>query len=243
MFGYEKGAFTGAHFAQQGKLQLADGGTVFLDEIGDLSSSAQAKVLRLLETGEIQRLGASQSQRIDVRFLSATNRDLESDPSFRRDLYFRLNVARVHLPPLRERSHDVLLLADYFRQHFDLKFGYRTTSFTEEAKGYLLRHQWPGNVRELRNLVEAAFIEPGPDGSGALELPARFRQTCGAPDDERTRILAALTVTHWNRSRAAEQLQWSRMTLYRKMAQHHLRIGAGREGKARPSTQPVAASE
>ena len=243
LFGHERGAFTGAHLAQQGKLQLADGGTVFLDEIGDLSLSAQAKILRLLETGEIQRLGASQPQRINVRFLSATNRDLEADPAFRRDLYFRLDVARVHLPPLRERSDDVLLLADHFRQHFDRKFGCRTTAFSEEAKNHLLRHRWPGNVRELRNLVEAAFIEPGPDAFGTLDLPARFCKSSAAPGDERARILAALTVTHWNRSRAAEQLQWSRMTLYRKMAQHHLRMIAGRDAKAHASKQAAAAGE
>ena len=222
LFGFERGAFTGANSARDGKLKLADGGTVLLDEIGDLSLCSQAKLLRVIETGEIQRLGGTRPQIIDVRIIAATNHNLETDPSFRQDLYFRLNVARVHLLPLRERREDIIALADFFRGEFDQKFGCHTTTFTVDAKSQLLTHCWPGNVRELRNLVEAAFIDPGPDRNGELGLPERFRGTAQGTDQELARILSALSLTHWNRSRAAEELKWSRMTLYRKMAHYKI---------------------
>jgi DNA-binding NtrC family response regulator len=222
LFGFERGAFTGAHAAQNGKFKLADGGAIFLDEIGDLSPWAQAKILRVIESGEIQRLGGRQPQRVDVRVIAATHRDLEHDPNFRRDLYFRLNVARVQLPPLRDRREDILPLADSFRAEFDRAFG-RTTAFTSGAQALLLGHLWPGNVRELRNIVEAAFIDPGPDACGGLDLPAPFRKALGdRTGGELERILRALSQTHWNKSRAADELHWSRMTLYRKMARYKL---------------------
>jgi DNA-binding NtrC family response regulator len=223
LFGFERGAFTGAHAAQHGKLKLADGGTIFLDEIGDLSSYAQAKILRAIEGGEIQRLGGRQPQRVDIRVIAATNRNLESDPNFRQDLFFRLNVARVHIPPLRERKEDILPLADSFRQEFDGRFGIKTKAFTPRAQRLLLTHRWPGNIRELRNLVEAAFIDPGPNAAGDLEMPAQFRTALeGAAGGELERILLALSQTHWNKSRAAEELKWSRMTLYRKIARYKI---------------------
>jgi DNA-binding NtrC family response regulator len=222
LFGFERGAFTGAQAAQNGMFKLADRGVVFLDEIGDLSPWAQAKILRVIESGEIQRLGGRQAQRVDVRVIAATHRDLEHDPAFRRDLYFRLNVAHVHLPPLRERKEDILPLADSFRAEFDRAFG-RATVFTSTARTLLLGHLWPGNVRELRNIVEAAFIDPGPDAHGELDLPAPFAKALGeSAGGELERILRALSETHWNKSRAADELQWSRMTLYRKMARYKL---------------------
>jgi DNA-binding NtrC family response regulator len=226
LFGFVRNAFTGADRAQDGKFKLGDGGTVFLDEIGDLSPYAQAKILRVIESGEIQRLGARQPQHADIRIIAATNRHLEADSGFRKDLYFRLNVARVHLPPLRERRDDVLSLAEAFRAEFDRKFECVTT-FTVSAKQLLLAHQWPGNIRELRNIVEAAFIEPGPDANGKLDLPAPFRQALQdfAPG-EQERILLALSKTHWNKSQAASDLHWSRMTLYRKMARYQLKQAA-----------------
>jgi DNA-binding NtrC family response regulator len=223
LFGFERGAFTGAHAAQDGKLKLADGGTIFLDEVGDLSSYAQAKILRAIEGGEIQRLGGRQPQRIDIRVIAATNRNLESDPNFRQDLFFRLNVARVHIPPLRERKEDILPLANAFRLEFEVTFGLNTKAFSPRAERLLLTHRWPGNIRELRNLVEAAFIDPGPDAAGELEMPAEFRKALedvGAGELER--ILLALSQTHWNKSRAAEELKWSRMTLYRKIAHYKI---------------------
>lgn len=221
LFGFEKNAFTGAHAAQDGKLKLAANGTVFLDEIGDLSPFAQAKILRAIETGEIQRLGGKRPQKIDVRIIAATNRNLETDQNFRRDLYFRLNVARIHMPPLRDRRDDVMVLAEAFRIEFNSRFGYSVCAFAEGVRELLLSHNWPGNIRELRNVVESSFIDPGPDAEGRIDLPSRFRDALEtfAPD-ERERILAALSKTEWNRSRAAKELHWSRMTLYRKMARY-----------------------
>jgi DNA-binding NtrC family response regulator len=222
LFGFERGAFTGAYAAQNGKFKLADGGGIFLDEIGDLSPWAQAKILRVIETGEIQRLGGRQPQRADVRVIAATNRDLENDPGFRKDLYFRLNVARVHVPPLRERREDIVPLADSFRAEFGRGCGC-VTAFTPGARALLAGYHWPGNVRELRNIVEAAFIDPGPDAQGALDLPAPFSKALrDSTGEERARILLALSETHWNKSRAADELHWSRMTLYRKMARYKL---------------------
>ena len=227
LFGFERGAFTGAHAAQNGKFRCADSGDIFLDEIGDFSPWAQAKILRVIETGEIQRLGARQPQRVDVRVIAATNRDLENDAGFRKDLYFRLNVARVRLPPLRERKEDILPLADSFRAEFERRFG-RSTAFTEGARMLLLEHRWPGNIRELRNIVEAAFIDPGPDAEGALDLPVPFGKALeNRTPGEAERILLALSQTQWNKSRAADALRWSRMTLYRKMARYKLSRAGG----------------
>lgn len=229
LFGFERGAFTGAHAAQEGKLSLAAGGTVFLDEIGDLSCYAQAKVLRAIDSGEIQRLGARKPQQIDFRVIAATNRNLATDPVFRRDLYFRLNVASIHLPPLRERKEDILLLAESFRAEFDGKFGYVTRAFAQSAKELLLMHSWPGNIRELRNIIEAAFIDPGPNGKGEIDLPAQFRKAIQhSSGGELERILLALSQTEWNRSLAAKELHWSRMTLYRKMAHYRITRAASR---------------
>jgi DNA-binding NtrC family response regulator len=225
LFGFERGSFTGAQAAQDGKLKLADGGTVFLDEIGDLSSYAQAKLLRAIESGEIQRLGGRKPQVIDIRVVAATNRELEHDPNFRKDLFFRLNVARIHLPPLRDRKEDIFNLAESFRAEFDRKFGRRTTGFTSQARELMMTHDWPGNVRELRNVIEAAFIDLAWNAL-EIELPPPFRKAletaAGVGSGERERILLALSETQWNKSRAAERLHWSRMTLYRKLAQHKI---------------------
>jgi DNA-binding NtrC family response regulator len=230
LFGFERGAFTGAYAAQDGKLRLADQGTVFLDEIGDLTPYAQAKLLRAIESGEIQRLGGRKAQRVDIRVIAATNRDLELDTHFRKDLFFRLNVAQIHLPPLRERKEDILPIAEMFRREFDRKFGRRTTGFTSSARELMLTHAWPGNVRELRNVIESSFIDLARDAS-EVALPAQFCKAVeaarGESRGELERILLTLSETQWNKSRAAERLHWSRMTLYRKMAQYQIRRAAG----------------
>jgi len=227
LFGFERGAFTGAHASRDGKIKLAAGGTVFLDEIGDLSSFAQAKILRVLETGEIQKLGGQRAQKIDVRIIAATNRDLDRDTRFRRDLYFRLNVARIHMPPLRERRQDIVPLAEAFRTEFDLRFGCVTRAFAAGVRELFTAHNWPGNVRELRNIVEAGFIDPGPDANGHIHIPPRFRDAFdSAVGDELNRILSALSRHSWNRSLAAKELRWSRMTLYRKMSRHKITQGS-----------------
>lgn len=228
LFGYERGAFTGAHTSQDGKLKLADGGTLFLDEIGDMSPYAQAKVLRVIERREVQRLGGHRTQPLDFRLIAATNRDLEcvsKEDRFRQDLFFRLNVARIHLPPLRERKEDIVPLAESFRQSDNVMFNRRTVGFAPGAEQILLKHAWPGNVRELKNIVEAAFINLDP-GANLLQLPHLFCQAVSRGPEigmaELDRILLALSESHWNKSLAAKKLHWSRMTLYRKMSQHRI---------------------
>jgi len=226
LFGYERGAFTGAHNGRDGSLKAADGGTVFLDEIGDMSPYTQAKILRVVETREVCRLGSSNLRHVDFRVVAATNRDLQAmseEGQFRRDLYFRLNVARIHLPPLRERREDLLPLANHFRLEYDRTFGRNTVGFTQRSEQAILQHLWPGNVRELKNIVEIAFINLDPERQW-VEIPELFCQAVenknltGAAESER--ILSALSRTSWNKSKAAAMLSWSRMTLYRKMERY-----------------------
>ena len=166
LFGYERGAFTGAVQAKKGKLEMADGGTLFLDEIGDLSLDAQAKLLRAIETGEVERVGGTKTSTVDVRLVSATHKDLASQVragAFREDLYFRLNVLPLHVPPLRERREDIALLAQHFLHTFAQAEGLADKELTPEATALLEGYSWPGNVRELRNLMERAVIlVPGP---------------------------------------------------------------------------------
>lgn len=239
LFGYERGAFTGAQRAQDGKFQLADGGTVFLDEIGDMTPYAQAKILRIIENHEVHRLGSRRPQRVDFRILAATNRDLESGSareSFRWDLFFRLNVARIHLPPLRERKDDLLLLANHFRLGFNRSFGKETRGFTQRAEQAILGHDWPGNVRELKNMIEVAFINLEPPCEW-IDLPELFCRAVERKDEVGTaeveRILAALSQTHFNKTKAAQMLRWSRMTLYRKMVRYGIVDAAIRSDSAR----------
>ncbi len=229
LFGYERGAFTGAVASQAGKLEAAHGGTVFLDEIGDMSSSSQAKLLRAIEKREIYRLGGLRRIPLDVRWVCATHRDLESmvdEGTFRNDLYYRLNVARVHLPPLRDRKEDIPALIDRHLVELNRRMGTRVEGFTGEALERLMRHAWPGNIRELRNVVEATFIYGPGRFIGLGDLPPAFRQAetrqkvCAA--SERDRLVAALAATRWNKSKAAKRLSWSRMTLYRKMAKYQI---------------------
>lgn len=161
LFGHEKGAFTGADRARMGKFEAAHRGTLFLDEIGELPASAQVKLLRFLQERVIERLGSNRPIPLDVRVIAATNRDLESlvrEGKFREDLYYRLNVIRIHLPPLRERREDILPLAQHFLETFAKKHGKRVRAFTKEATEALLRYDYPGNVRELQNLIERAVV-------------------------------------------------------------------------------------
>jgi transcriptional regulator with PAS, ATPase and Fis domain len=234
LFGYERGAFTGANASNAGKLKMADGGTVLFDEIGDMSVYAQAKILRLIESREIERLGGRRSVHVDVRVIAATNQDLDrlmTEGRFRKDLYFRLNVARVHLPALRDRKEDLPALLDGYVREFSRTFGREVDGVTDEVLAALLHHDWPGNVRELRNLVEAIFMTLRSRRISLADLPLPYRRSADAGEmrreAERERLLAALLATKWNKSRAAEQLHWSRMTVYRKMAKYHL-------GEARP---------
>ena len=229
LFGYERGAFTGALSAYAGKLKHADGGTVLFDEIGEMSPYAQAKILRVIESREVYPLGGRRSMPVNIRIMAATNRDLDREMAanaFRQDLYFRLNVARIKLPPLRERKEDIPLLVDYFAQKFSEQFGRQIQGFTDEALDLLKRNDWPGNIRELMNLIERIFIDPPMGKINVGDLPEPMRSPgCSrqsAIPEERELLLSALSQTNWNKSQAAERLHWSRMTLYRKMAKHHI---------------------
>ena len=227
LFGYEKGAFTGAHSSYVGKLKLADGGTVFFDEIGDMSPYTQAKILRVVESKEVYPLGGRRGVPLDIRIIAATNQDLDrlvTEKRFRKDLYFRLNVVRVHLPPLRERKENIPRLLDYYLEEFSARAERALQGFTEEVLDSLIHYDWPGNIRELKNQVEAIFVDPPVDRIALKDLPDPFRpqgQTRAALT-ERERLVSALFSVHWNKSKAAEQLHWSRMTLYRKMAKYHI---------------------
>ncbi len=161
LFGHEKGAFTNAINKKIGLFEIADGGTLFLDEIGEMSLSLQAKLLRVLENKKIRRLGSTKDIEIDVRIIAATNKDLKiaiENSLFRNDLYYRLNVLRINIPPLRSRGNDIILLAEYFMNIFKKKFSKSVQGFSDEAKSVLLNYNWPGNVRELRNVIERTCI-------------------------------------------------------------------------------------
>jgi DNA-binding NtrC family response regulator len=240
LFGHERGAFTDAYTRREGHLSAAHGGTVFLDEVGEMSPAAQAKILRAIDSKEVSRLGGQAPVSVDVRIIAATNQDLEgrvAEARFRPDLYYRLNVARVDLPPLRERRQDIPLLCQHYIAVLNQQLDRDVQGLTEEVQSALLSYPWPGNVRELKNLLEAAFIgvSSGPVGVTALppQFRARLQALAGVPADERERLLRALLATNWNKSKAAAQLQWSRMTLYRKLAKYRL-LDAGRPAPERP---------
>jgi DNA-binding NtrC family response regulator len=229
LFGHERGAFTGATTTQPGKLLVAHGGTAFFDEIGDVSLPMQAKLLRAIESKTAYRLGGTRSVPIDVRILAATNHDLQresSDGRFRQDLYYRLNVVRIELPPLRERRDDIPLLIQHYLRHFNHELGRSVRGLSPRALDTLRAYDWPGNVRELRNVIEALLVHLAPETTGVVDVPPEvMRQLAfavGAPVSERERLLNALAATNWNKSRAASQLRCSRMTLYRKMSRYKL---------------------
>jgi DNA-binding NtrC family response regulator len=234
LFGHTKGAFTGAQELRDGLLSAAQGGTVFLDEIGDLSSFAQAKILRVLETKQVCRLGGTRQLQLDLRFVAATNQDLyamTAQKTFRQDLLFRLDVAHVHLPPLRERKEDIPLLVREFGRQFSHQTSGENPQFTEEFLRVLLQYDWPGNVRELKNVIERLFLMELPTPVGADHLPAhvkKFLATSGSlSEGERELLISTLFSTKWNKTKAAEMLNWSRMTLYRKIAKYHIAGSSG----------------
>ncbi len=230
LFGHARGAFTGAIGAQRGKLVEADGGTLFLDEIGEMSLYAQARLLRVLETQEVHPLGGSPCQRIDIRVVAATNRELEGEVAahrFRADLFYRLNVARLVIPPLRDRPGDVALLVRSVIGELNTRDDMHVEPPDPDLLSALMAHDWPGNVRELRNLIEAVFIDPPEGCVGLAHLPPAFQAVFGrycrtTPDTERSRLINALEQTNWNKAEAAKALNWSRMTLYRKLVKYHV---------------------
>ena len=225
LFGHERGAFTGAWQRTDGRILEANHGTLFLDEIGEMSLFGQAKLLRTLETRQVQRLGGRGTTPVDVRIVAATNQDLEkvvNEGKFRKDLYFRLNVARINIPPLRERSADILPIARHFLQVLSASCPRPPRDFSRAAASALESYDWPGNVRELKNAVEVTLIhQPFPQVE--LEhLPEAIRACAPGEDTERQRISAALGLMNWNKSEAAKYLHCSRMTLYRKMARYSI---------------------
>jgi DNA-binding NtrC family response regulator len=227
LFGHERGAFTGAHAPRKGKFQQAQGGTVFLDEIGDMDFGSQAKLLRAIESKEVHSLGAKTGTRLNVRIVAATNQDPEQlvrENRFRKDLYFRLNVARIDLAPLRERKEDIPLLVEHSIRELNHRFGYQVKGCDPPAWALLNRYDWPGNVRELRNLLEATFIGLRSTLISATDFPEAFHRRLDtletADVNERERLFNALSATNWNKSKAAQALRWSRMTIYRKMAKY-----------------------
>lgn len=230
LFGHERGAFTGAVAAQQGKLELADEGTIFLDEISEMSLFAQAKILRAIESREIYRVGGRKSIPLSMRIIAATNRDpqgLIAEKKFREDLYFRLNIARIHLPSLRDRKEDIPLLLEHYVQKMNRLFGRIIEGFTEEVLEYLLYYDWPGNVRELKNLCEAIFINQPSRRITFHDLPELFQRLLKDSEslskNERDRLLSALHSTKWNVSNTARKLHWSRMTIYRKIEKYQIK--------------------
>ncbi len=234
LFGHEKGAFTGAHALRKGKFEVADTSTLFLDEIGDMSPNIQAHLLRVLEEKEFNRVGGNELIKVDVRVVSATNRDMKEavrTGRFREDLYYRLNVVTIELPALRERKEDIPLLADYFLKKFTIENRKELSGFSPEATEHLLRYAWPGNVRELENTVERAVILARGSAIEAGDLsqqrPLTARPVPGARslrDMEREYIKAILAECGYNFSEAARTLGISRATLYNKVREYGLNV-------------------
>jgi two-component system nitrogen regulation response regulator NtrX len=256
LFGHEKGAFTGATEKKTGKFEQADGGTIFLDEVADMSLKTQSKVLRVLEEGEVQKVGSNRISKVDVRVIAATNKDLAKeiqDGRFREDLFFRLNVVPLLSPPLRERKEDVPALVDYFSRSFAEENNFRVKRFSREALDVLMEYSWKGNVRELKNTVERLLILTDKDTIEPKDLPASFREECevGLPAAgrvktlrefrdiaERDFILAKLEANNWNISQTAREIDTPRSNLYKKLEQYGIKITAGvGEAVAAPSRE------
>ncbi|MBU0552937.1 sigma-54 dependent transcriptional regulator [Myxococcota bacterium] len=239
LFGHVKGAFTGAHQARLGRFALADGGTLFLDEIGEMSPMLQVKLLRVLQERVFEPVGGTQSVEVDVRVVAATNQSLEQaieEKRFRSDLYYRLNVVEISLPPLRQREGDVDLLLHHFNIRLYARRGRRVSGFGQGALEALRRYPWPGNVRELENVVERLSVfcadewveredlpekileMESPSEGGLLDLPEEgldLRETLARLEDHL--ILQALERTHWNKNRASQLLRMNRTTLVEKL--------------------------
>ena len=245
LFGHEKGSFTGAVRKQTGKFVAADGGTIFLDEIGDMSLRTQAKVLRVLQDGDVEPVGSATIIKVDVRVIAATNKDLTEEiraGRFREDLYYRLNVIPIRTPPLRERKEDIAVLANHFAKLFSEEHNYHVKTFTDAAVRALQDAPWRGNVRELRNMIERLVIMVPADAIDITNLPAEFFRT---PTDiistamrlstlqefkdeaEKAFIVAKLREFGWNVSRTAEAIDTPRSNLYKKIEQYNIKREAG----------------
>ena len=249
LFGHEKGSFTGATEKQVGKFEQADRGTIFLDEVGDMSPKTQAKVLRVLQEGEVERLGSARTIKVDVRVIAATNKNLEEEIEkgrFREDLYFRLAVIPIPVPPLRERQDDLPLLVRHFMDYFSRENNVRPKRITPAAIETLQRHRWKGNIRELRNTVERLIIMTGGDAIDVADLPDVLRSPAGAvgvgvakpssdtdaakagtlrefkDNAERAFLVSKLRENGWNISKTAEVIDTPRSNLYKKLEQYQI---------------------
>lgn len=244
LFGHVRGAFTGATTSKLGKFELADGGTVFLDEIGDMSPDLQVKVLKVLEEGEFEQVGGSKTIRVDVRIIAATHRDLSEEVqkgNFREDLYYRLFVIPLMLPPLRERSADIPHLVTYFLGQSNQKNNRQVKEFTEDAMAAMANYGWPGNVRELKNIVERMVVLKGNGKISSRDLPSELRNAkkidspeiiemseegiclnSAVTEFEKALILQSLEKTKWVKNKAAKLLHLNRTTLVEKIKRHDL---------------------
>ena len=247
LFGHEKGAFTGATTKRRGKFELADGGTIFLDEVGDMSLKTQAKVLRVLQEQTFERVGGTETLTVDVRVIAASNKNLEEEiqkGTFREDLFYRLNVIPFEVPPLRERREDIPILANHFLRLFSEEYGRREKSLSPEAMQLLLQHPWPGNVRELRNVIERMVIMVPQDTIRHFDVAPSLRARPGAVPEapteaegdwdgtlrearerfERQYILRRLGEANWNITRTAERLGIERSNLHRKLKAYGIEL-------------------
>ena len=248
LFGHEKGSFTGATEKQVGKFEQADRGTIFLDEVGDMSAKTQAKVLRVLQEGEVERLGSARTTKVDVRVIAATNKNLEEEiekGTFREDLYFRLAVIPVHVPPLRERPEDIPLLVRHYIEYFAREANTRPRRISPAALEALQRYRWKGNIRELRNTVERLIIMTASDVIDVADLPSVVRTPAAngggaAPrpsggesgragtlrefkdNAERAYLVTKLRENGWNISKTAEVIDTPRSNLYKKLEQYQI---------------------
>jgi two-component system, NtrC family, response regulator AtoC len=227
LFGYEKGAFTGADRTKKGRFELAHGGTLFLDEIGDISMKTQVKLLRVLQERSFSRLGGTETIDVDVRLITATNQKLSrlvEENTFRSDLYYRLNVVNIHIPPLRERQDDIPLLAEHFMEKFNVEFNKKFNRIEREALELMVCYSWPGNVRELENVIERVIvIDQGPEIKArqlpfaASEAPVSFEAPLALEEMEKGHIRKMLQQNQWNISRTAKVLDIDRTTLHKKI--------------------------
>jgi len=241
LFGHEKGAFTDARNQKKGIFEIADGGTILLDEIGDISSKIQVKLLRVLEQKTFQRVGSTIDIKVDVRIVAATNRKLEKlvhEKKFREDLYYRLNVANIYMPPLRERGEDIIKLSEFFLHEFNTAFHKNFKGLSEDTKKMFLNYNWPGNVRELRNVIERAVlmdegeyifshqVELGHLHTLSHEIPTMDVELATSDQSleevEKKALRQALEKTNYNQSQAAKLLKISRDTLRYRMKKHSL---------------------
>ncbi|MBI1893214.1 MAG: sigma-54-dependent Fis family transcriptional regulator [Candidatus Rokubacteria bacterium] len=238
LFGHEKGAFTGAIVRRRGKFELAHGGTIFLDEVGDMSLRTQAKVLRVLEEQTVERIGGKEPIRVDVRVIAASNKNLAeliAQGRFREDLFYRLNVIPIEVPPLRKRKEDIPLLVSYFLKNFCAEYGKRPKEITKEAITLFIAYDWPGNVRELKNLVERLVIMGPTDSVTPADLPPPLAPAAPVEDAgrdpglreareafERAFILGELRANEWNVSKTADRLGIERSHLYRKLKAYQI---------------------